>query len=177
MGTTALMAASAGLSLASQYQQHQAAEAKAELQDQRHARNKAAAYSGWLENQADLAAKQAEQTRAFRQKIRDARRQERVALAQTNISASAAGLSGSGGTVEGLKNQIEYSAHQTTERMEGTYESTLRQIERERESLIHQRNQRINSVSKGVEPSDTAFFINAASTAMSSAAKTKMMAG
>jgi hypothetical protein len=153
-------------SAASQYQQSQAAEAKAEQQTKLYDQNRKNSYKALAQEYGDIGARQSQEQAASAERKEEIARQERAERASAIVRAGEAGVSGTSVSL-GL-GDVSGAAARDRSTVTRNLEWTMGQLQRRKASAQTGTINRINSMQKGSAPSKSALGIGIANSAASS---------
>lgn len=155
---------SSALAMASTYQQHETAEARAEAQTKLYERNKTNANVALAQQYNDIGLRQQQEQQAAVQDRQALAREARARMATSRVAAGEAGVSGI--SVEMGLRDISGAAARDTSTVNQNLEWTLGQLQRQKQSARTGAKSRVNSVQPGQKPSSTALGLNLANTAL-----------
>lgn len=148
-------------------QQHQAQSAMAEAQTARYEQNRTMATRAYNTERQHLRARRLEEQEATMDQMEDVRIEGLRRRATARVAAGEAGVFGR--SVDAREADLRGQEGTIRSRAAGQLTRNLRQIERQKQGLWHQKQRRINSMQPGVQPSSAALALNIAGSAVGGA--------
>jgi len=161
---TALSIASTAVSALGAYAQYQSQKSAAKAQQNQFNQNKLLAQRSMLEQSRQLAVRDEQERAAASDKIMSSNIEAAKAQARMVVSAGEAGVAG--GSIAQLLNDVERTRLNNEGTINRNLEAVSQQSKVEREGLLTQAENRINSVSQGQQPSLLATGLQIGGTAL-----------